>query len=288
VRHIVAFRKINGSVQLLARNTRFDAPGDPGLARTARLSFSDSLLGAAPIASAEHPERRSVLIELSPILLADLPQLSRQLEAQFRVAYALDPRNSFFGPARSSLAETVVPVSAHYALPRLPTLSPGGQQPSGPPPSLPRNLEDARSFFVDYRYSFASLPEPVMRPRRADPRIGHFTVPLVDWSDAAAPDPRRHVVTRWRLDKKDPSAALSSPCARSCSGSTATCRRAIAPRSPPGCSSGTRPSSASACTMRCRCATSRPMRRCRWPTCSTPRSAGSSTTTRARWPSAPR
>jgi hypothetical protein len=211
VRHIVAFRKINGSVQLLARNTRFDAPGDPGLARTARLSFSDSLLGAAPIASAEHPERRSVLVELSPILLADLPQLSRQLEAQFRVAYALDPRNSFFGPARSSLAETVVPVSAHYALPRLPTVSPGGQQPSGPPPSLPRNLEDARSFFVDYRYSFASLPEPVMRPRRADPRIGHFTVPLVDWSDATAPDPRRHVVTRWRLDKKDPSAALSEP-----------------------------------------------------------------------------
>ena len=211
LRHLVAFRKVNGSVQLLARNSRFDAPGDPGLARVARLSFSDSLLGATPIASAEHPERRSVLVELGPILLADLPQLSRQLEAQFRVGYGFDLRNSFFGPVRSTSTETSVMVSAHYALPRLPVPPAGPLPPGAAMPSLPRHLEDARSFFVDYRYSFAALPEPVMPARRADPRIGHFTQQLVDWSDPASPDPRRHVVNRWRLEKKDPSAPVSEP-----------------------------------------------------------------------------
>ena len=60
-RHVVAWRRVHGSVQLIARATRFGSSADPGLARAAGLSFSDSLLGSAPVASAEHPERGSVL-----------------------------------------------------------------------------------------------------------------------------------------------------------------------------------------------------------------------------------
>ncbi len=210
-RHVVAFRKVHGNVQLLARNTRFDAAGDPGLARAARLSFSDSLLGSAALASAEHPERKSVLIELSSILLTDMPQLSRSLEAQFRIGYSLDARNSFFKPVRAEPDAAVFEVTAHYAVPRLPA-PPAGPTPSGTAvPTTPRNLEDGRSFFVDYQYSLAALPEPLMAPRKADPRIGHFVQSSFDFGNPLAREPRRYWINRWRLEKKDPSAEISEP-----------------------------------------------------------------------------
>jgi len=61
--YVGQFRKAAGNIQLLARNTTFIArPGSPE-ERAVRKSFSDSLLASAPIASAPHPERKSVLIE---------------------------------------------------------------------------------------------------------------------------------------------------------------------------------------------------------------------------------
>ncbi|MBU6272510.1 MAG: zinc-dependent metalloprotease, partial [Betaproteobacteria bacterium] len=210
-RHVVAWRRVHGSVQLIARATRFGSSADAGLARAAGLSFSDSLLGSAPLASAEHPERGSVLVELSPILLSDLPQLTRQLESSFRVSYSFDARNSHIGPVSADARELVFPVTAHYALPRLPAPPAGPVPPGTPVPSAPRNLEDPRSLFVDYRYSLSALPEPVMRPRAADPRVGHYVQQNYDWTESGARDARRNVVTRWRIEPRDPSAALSEP-----------------------------------------------------------------------------
>jgi Met-zincin/Domain of unknown function (DUF5117) len=51
----------------------------------------------------------------------------------------------------------------------------------------------------------------MMAPRRADPRVGLFTSTVLDFSDDLARTPRQRHITRWRLDKKDPAAALSEP-----------------------------------------------------------------------------
>jgi hypothetical protein len=50
-----------------------------------------------------------------------------------------------------------------------------------------------------------------MRPRPADQRIGHFTTVVQDHSDDLARNAKVRHVNRWRLDKKDPAAALSDP-----------------------------------------------------------------------------
>ena len=61
------FRKAAGNVHLLAKNTTFIArPGSPE-ERSVKNSFSDSLLGSAPIASAPHPERKSILIDANAL-----------------------------------------------------------------------------------------------------------------------------------------------------------------------------------------------------------------------------
>ena len=70
---------------------------------------------------------------------------------------------------------------------------------------------DPRSFFVGLTYSFLPLPETPMAARRADPRVGHFTTAFTDLSEVRNPSQRVHFVNRWRLEKKDPAAALSEP-----------------------------------------------------------------------------
>jgi hypothetical protein len=72
------------------------------------------------------------------------------------------------------------------------------------------NTPDPRSLFLTYRYDFAKLPVP-MTPRIADERVGYFTTSHVDFSDDLKPVPTVHYINRWRLEKKDPNAALSEP-----------------------------------------------------------------------------
>jgi hypothetical protein len=80
-----------------------------------------------------------------------------------------------------------------------------------PVPSVPKYVPDARSLFVGHHYSLAPLPAEPMPPRRADARIGLMTQSVLDFSDDVARSPRLRMVERWRLEKKDPAAALSEP-----------------------------------------------------------------------------
>jgi hypothetical protein len=60
-------------------------------------------------------------------------------------------------------------------------------------------------------WSMIRLPEHPMLPRRADKRIGFFSIQQIDYG---RPDQRaetRNYVVRWRLEKKDPAAAMSEP-----------------------------------------------------------------------------
>ncbi len=115
---------------------------------------------------------------------------------------------------RADPERTVFDVTAHYAQPRIPVPPPPspipGAQPAPfyPPPAV---IEDPRSLFLGFLYTFSKLPEQPMAPRLADSRIGHFATPKVDFSDESKLSPVRFYVQRWRLEKKDPAAALSEP-----------------------------------------------------------------------------
>jgi hypothetical protein len=104
--------------------------------------------------------------------------------------------------------QVVFEVSAHFATNNIAVAQPG--QP-GPPPTIPQALPDARSLFIGLHYSLAKLPDQPMRPRAADPRVGYFDTVVQDFSNDLARTPRVHQINRWRLEKKDPSAALSEP-----------------------------------------------------------------------------
>ena len=60
-------------------------------------------------------------------------------------------------------------------------------------------------------FSMVKLPEKPMMPRLADARVGYFTTSTTDYSRPDHRAERRTFIARWRLEKKDPSAAVSEP-----------------------------------------------------------------------------
>jgi Met-zincin/Domain of unknown function (DUF5117) len=207
---LVEFRRVHSQVQLLARNTEFSARDKTPEARAVQAAYSPSLLASTAVASQPHPERKSVLIEVNPLLLSDLPGIGAQLQRSFRQGYSFDGRNSAVLSARGRPDELVFQVQSHYASASV-SLPSGAALPGVPAPSLPRSLPDVRSMFFTLQYSITRLPVQPMAPRRADGRLGHFLVTHTDYSDDLARNPRQRHIYRWRLEKQNPAAALSAP-----------------------------------------------------------------------------
>jgi Met-zincin/Domain of unknown function (DUF5117)/Domain of unknown function (DUF5118) len=77
----------------------------------------------------------------------------------------------------------------------------GGGQNAGPRP--------AESVLA--HWSLVRLPERPMMPRRWDERIGYFSISQVDFGTSEQRSADRSYITRYRLEKKDPNAAMSEP-----------------------------------------------------------------------------
>ena len=210
-RWLVEFRRIGNQMQIVAKQVDFRGDRDPASARAVSQGFSESLIAGTPVASAEHPERKAVLIDAS-FLLGDLMGYSTRLEFAYRLPFQPDRANSFFETVRAEPGLTTLSAKVHYAVPRLsapPLLPPGAPPPLTPPPPL--TTPDARSLFVGFVFNLRELPAEPMATRPADPRVGFFTESYTDLSDDYKVNPRVHNVKHWRLEKKDPAAALSEP-----------------------------------------------------------------------------
>lgn len=204
----VEFVRVNNQVRLQSRNLAVMAAAGTPEARAVEQSYSHSLLGSTAVASQPHPESKAVLVEANGLFLSDMLGVGMMLQRAFRQGYALDSRNSTITAVRSGPNGAVIETQNHYYTGSL--AAPQWGQ-SGPAPTLPRYLPDARSLMVAHHYSLTPLPATPMAPRKADARVGLFTTSLLDWSNDVARTPRVRYVNRWRLEKKDPAAALSEP-----------------------------------------------------------------------------
>jgi len=208
----IVFHKAGKNIQLRIKNSAFTAREGTPIRRAVDRSFSDSILGSTKIESLPHPERKSLLIDLGALLLTDVPMLSYELEATFRIPYRFDAKNSVFETVKGFERNIEIETVAHYAVerpPLPPLLVPGAPAPPLPPP--PRNLADIRSMIFRFRYGISALPQSGFRPRFADDRVGHFLDQAEDYTSDVAHAPTQRYITRWRLEKQDPKASLSRP-----------------------------------------------------------------------------
>ncbi len=204
----VEFRKVQQQVQLLAINAAYTAREGSPQALAVAAGYSPSLLASAPIASAPHPQSGAVLIELNALMLGDVLGLAQHLQRQYRQSYALDPRHTVLLQARTEAQAAVFEVSQHFATSGI---SAGSTTPGMPGSSVPATVPDPRSLFVNVHYTLSPLPAQPMPRRPADPRVGYFSTSVIDFSDDLRRTPRERFINRWRLDKKDPAAAVSEP-----------------------------------------------------------------------------
>ncbi len=205
---LVEFKKVGNQVQLIAKNTQFFAKEGTPQAQFVAESFSDSLMSSAAVLTQPNPETKSILIEANSLLFSDIPGYQTRLEMSFRMPFALDTRNTSFSATKNTSTLTGLEVRAHFSVPKIsaPPMTPS-PVPSTPPPSA---TPDPRSLFVSFYYSFMPLPEP-MQARVADERVGYFTIPRTDYTTDLNLKAKSHLVKRWRLEKKDPSAEVSEP-----------------------------------------------------------------------------
>lgn len=205
------FRKVGNTVQLIAKNTRFVAkPGSPQ-ALAVEQGFSDSLIAAAPVASAPNPNGKGILVDAGALLFGDIPGYSTNLEFAYRMAFALDRANTHFTSVRADDGMAGFAVQAHFAVPRIAAPPVVPPPTPGVLPTPPTTTPDPRSLFVGFYYSFAPLPAQPMHARHADDRVGHFVTTQFNFTEDLSPKNSSHFVNRWRLEKKDPAAAMSEP-----------------------------------------------------------------------------
>jgi uncharacterized protein with GYD domain len=194
------FRRIGNKLQFVVPNVFFRTrPGDP-LQRSIKRSFSDSVLQALTIRSI-HPQRKSLLIDLKPLFLSDLPQLSQFLAEMLGSTYNVEAGKSSFGPVQ--VFPLNVELESDYGI--------TGAIGAEPPPFLSA-LPDSNTFNLRVRYSLSQLPaNHYYRPRLADDRVGYFISAYQDFSDDSPREPFVRYIQRWHLKKKDPDALLSLP-----------------------------------------------------------------------------
>jgi Met-zincin/Domain of unknown function (DUF5117) len=207
---VIEFRRVHNQLQMLARNTSFVAQAGTPAARAVEAAYSPSLLASTAVLSLPHPERKSVLVEANALFVTDLLGTGAALQRQFRQGYSFDARNSAITTVRNTPELLVLEVLNHFATASI-SVPQTGMAPGAPMPSVPRTLPDPRSLFMTMHYSLARLPAEPMPRRVSDARVGYFTSRVADFTDDLARSPRQRFVNRWRLDKKEPLAALSEP-----------------------------------------------------------------------------
>ena len=72
------------------------------------------------------------------------------------------------------------------------------------------DITDPRYVRVRMQHSFLEMPANDFKGRRDDPRVGYFMEQVTDQT-SISPVPYKDHINRWKLVKKDPSAALSEP-----------------------------------------------------------------------------
>jgi hypothetical protein len=196
---LVRFQRTGDRIELQVVNPRFAAaPGSP-MARAVDYSFGNSVAQSFAIATMR--DNGEILVDVAPFLLsdwADLGAFFQGVATQRKVSGTI-----MLDRERSSLEHLQVFPGNLEAAVRLTY-------------QANRNLgletvSDYRWIPVGVHYSLLELPTIPMRPRYADERVGYFVSAIKDFSRDTAESFFVRYVNRWRLEKRDPVAAISEP-----------------------------------------------------------------------------
>ena len=186
---LLEWKRVGDKVHLVRKNVRFRADKGTPIAEAVDLGYRDSVLFALKLESV-HPQRKSLLVNISPIFMSDLPPLAGQIGDDAR----FDKGRSTWGSIKTFPKNVELRVDAVYSA-------------SGSHEAVP----DSRGIQLSVHYSLVELPSNNYQPRLADDRMGHFVTTVKDFSLRTSDEPYVRFVNRWHLEKADKNAKLSPP-----------------------------------------------------------------------------
>jgi hypothetical protein len=184
-----SFRKVDKNVHIIRRNVRFKAQGGTPEARAVKNAFTDSVIFSLPVIT--KGPKGGDLIDLSPVFLSDLPQISQVLPG-----FSFSGDKTTWGAVKGFEKNVELQVAAVY--------SSGGRVDLDTVP-------DSRGAQVIVHYSISKIPSTGYKPRRADPRVGYFITAVKDFSQKDSEDQFARYINRWHLEKADSAAEKSPP-----------------------------------------------------------------------------
>jgi hypothetical protein len=201
-------RRVGARVLVIQENTDFRAEeGSAELKHSVASSFPTSVLAMLPV---EAEQDGNVLVDASALIVRDASDLLSQLRRPTRAVggqlvrdeksagdWRLDKDRSIVDPDHSGSFPLNTEIEA------LLTFATDSES------NL--NQPDPHSLSVREHHSFVALPEAGYEPREQDPRVGFNASSFHDFSQPYDHSLSRYLISRWRLQKKNPSAALSEP-----------------------------------------------------------------------------
>jgi hypothetical protein len=199
--YIVRFERTGPRVLLIASNEGFRANSDNADERRAvKDAFAESTLWGFEVAA---EEGNRALVDATAFYLRDVHgipgTLQRSQQGQFRLevtrcAFYLSNTKNF--PKNTEVETTITFTSEGEAGPLVRSVTP-----------------NAQAITVREHVSFVELPPPGFKPRVNDPRSGYFGIQYMDFATPISDPITRRYISRHRLQKKDPAAAMSEPVA---------------------------------------------------------------------------
>jgi hypothetical protein len=174
---------------ILFRDVRYNvrADTDDPISRAVDAGNLAPIIKVFPIVA--YGKDKAPVIEVTDLFRSDVPEFSAQRTLS---AGRMDPKRSFVEEIKAFPTNIETRVLATYAA-------------SG---------ENERSSGISamIHHSMVQLPKNPMTPRRHDERVGYFSVGFTDFADDSNHEAEAvRYITRWRLEKKDPTAEISDP-----------------------------------------------------------------------------
>jgi hypothetical protein len=193
---IVKFERRGPKVLLIEPNYFYRAVSNSEAERKAVAeSFAQSVLWGFTI---EAEEGDKILVDATDFLLQDAHDVAGTLKGSQQGSYSLDKsRSAFYLPRTKNF-----PQNTEFEV----TLTFTGQA-SG---EHIRSVTPTSSIVtVREHHSFIQLPDNNFKPRKFDPRAGYYNISYYDYATPIDEPLEKRLITRHRLQKKDPGATTS-------------------------------------------------------------------------------
>lgn len=199
--HVIRWELKGNRVLMLGIDYSLTADPKEPIAMAVRNANNDAIIQAFPVAA--FAKDGAPVIEVTRLFTGDLQEFSAR---QRLGATGVDNTRTFIEHIHTFPENVESEVTVTY------TRTTGGATPAGGRGGgLGGGQMRPGSATLVLHHSMVRLPEKPMLPRLFDERVGYFTTSTMDYSRSEYKAERTRYIARWRLEKKDPTAAISEP-----------------------------------------------------------------------------